>query len=532
MLPRSLLAVLSGLAIWLAFPSANLWPLAIVGVALLALATRGASAWQGLLYGFLSGAACFLPLLHWTGIYVGDLPWVALCVAESLYIAVLGLGSALVQRVPSMAGPERVRPVAIALLWVGEEWLRARVPFGGFPWGRLGFSQADSPLAHLAAWAGAPAVTFGVALAGGVLAAALARGYRGHHAQALGIRRVRAWATLPGLALTAAIVAAPLLITLPTNGPRAQVMGIQGNVPTAGLDFNAQRRAVLDNHARVTRTAAKAVRAGKLARPDLVVWPENSSDIDPIQNADAAAEIHRVVQDIDAPLIIGAVLNGPAPYVSNASLLYRPGKGLTGRYIKRHPVPFAEYIPYRSFFRHFSDKVDLVRRDFIAGTKVKVFDVPSRHAGEIKAGPIICFEIAYGPLVRDTVRAGANLLVVQTNNATFGYTAESEQQLAISRIEAIAHARSIVHVSTVGVSALVTPDGRAHEKTSLFTPAVLSGGLPLRTQLTVADRLGAWPETGASALAALLVLGAAISGRADTLGRKGHRRPARGEARR
>ena len=194
--------------------------------------------------------------------------------------------------------------------------------------------------------------------------------------------------------------------------------------------------------------------------------------------------------------------------MSNASLLYLPGQGLTARYVKQHPVPFAEYIPYRSFFRHFSDKVDLVRSDFIAGKGAGVFRVPARDGGTIAAGTIICFEVAYDGLMRDTVDHGANVLLVQTNNATFGFTDESVQQLAISRIRAIEHGRSIVHVSTVGVSAMITPDGTAHQRSTLFTPAVLAADLPLRTDRTVADRVGPWPEDIASGgVAMMLALG-------------------------
>jgi apolipoprotein N-acyltransferase len=299
----------------------------------------------------------------------------------------------------------------------------------------------------------------------------------------------------------------PLLVPRPTDGPTGRFMAVQGNVPRAGLDFNAERRAVLDNHVRVTKTAAAAVQAGKQPRPDLVVWPENASDIDPLRNPDAAVVINEAVDAINAPLILGAVLQGPRPYVSNASLMYLPGQGVTARYVKQHPVPFAEYIPYRSFFRHLSDKVDLITTDFTAGKSAGVFRVPARKGGTIAAGTIICFEVAYDGLMRETVNAGANVLVVQTNNATFGFTDESVQQLAISRIRAIEHGRSIVHVSTVGVSALITPDGTVHQPTALFTPALLAADLPLRTDRTVADRLGAWPENlAAGGLAMMLLL--------------------------
>ena len=506
------LAVASGLALWLAFPSYDLWIMAPIGVALLALATHRAPAWQGALLGLVSGLACFLPMLSWSGVYVGALPWIALAVLESLYIALLGLACALLQRGSSLRGVGRVRPLVVALVWVAQEFLRDNTPFGGFPWGRLAFSQADSPLAALASVGGAPAVTFGVALAGGLLAAGVARviSRRPSASQSGTGNSGRARSVPVAMACFAGAVAVlllPALIPRPTGGPTARFLAVQGNVPQAGLRFNAQRRAVLDNHARVTEQAAVSVRAGTQPKPDLVVWPENASDIDPLRNPDAANVIKGALYAINAPIVLGAVLDEPAPMVSNASLLYVPGRGLTARYIKRHPVPFAEYIPYRSFFRHFSDKVDLVYSDFIAGKTIGEFRVPARGGKTIVAGPIICFEVAYDGLVRDTVVHGANVLLVQTNNATFGFTDESAQQLAISRIRAIEHGRSIVHVSTVGISAMITPDGTAHQLSTLFKPDVLAADLPLRTELTIADRVGPWPENLATAsVAAMLAL--------------------------
>jgi apolipoprotein N-acyltransferase len=462
------------------------------------------------------GLACFLPLLSWSGVYVGALPWIALAVLESLYIALLGLACALLQRWPSPSAIGKVRPTVVALAWVAQEALRDNTPFGGFPWGRLAFSQADSPLARLAALGGAPGVTFAVALAGGLLAAGVARLISRRRApgqcglQSNGTARNVILGTL-SFAGAIAVILLPLVISLPIDGPTARFMAVQGNVPRPGLDFNAERRAVLDDHARVTAQAAAAVTAGTRPKPDLVVWPENASDIDPLRNPDAANVINGAVDAMNTPLVLGAVLDEPRPMVSNASLLYLPGEGLAARYVKRHPVPFAEYIPYRSFFRIFSDKVDLVYSDFIAGKTVGVFRVPAQGGGTVAAGPIICFEVAYDGLVRDTVDHGANVLLVQTNNATFGFTNESVQQLAISRIRAIEHGRSIVHISTVGVSAMITPDGTAHQTSTLFTPAVLAADLPLRTDRTLADRVGPWPEIlasgGLAALLALLALG-------------------------
>src|SRR5665811_143700 len=189
----------------------------------------------------------------------------------------------------------------------------------------------------------------------------------------------------PSLLCAVAVMSLPVLVPRPVDGPTARFMAVQGNVPRPGLDFNAERRAVLDNHARETLKAAGEVQAGKQPPPDLVVWPENASDIDPLRNPDAAVVINDAVDAIHAPLILGAVLQGPRPYVSNASLMYLPGQGVTSQYIKQHPVPFAEYIPYRSFFRHFSDKVDLVASDLKAGPGAGVFRVPALKSDETRS---------------------------------------------------------------------------------------------------------------------------------------------------
>ncbi|MDP9221270.1 MAG: apolipoprotein N-acyltransferase [Actinomycetota bacterium] len=469
-------SVAGGLCVWLAFPDLNIWPLAPVGVALFALAVRGQRARVGALLGFLAGLAYFLPLLHWSGVYVGTLPWVALSVLQALYVALLGL-------VLPAAWRTRAAPLAIAGLWVAQEALRDRTPYGGFPWARLAFSQSDAPTLHLAALGGAPLVTFAVALAGALVATALV------HVRRPGIGLVIAATGL-------AVMAAGLLVPLPTGGRTIQVAGVQGDVPKAGLDFDAQRAAVLDLHAKGTDLLAAQVAAGQRVQPDIVIWPENASDLDPYQQPDARAVIDAAVAGAKVPTLVGAVLDSPPGRLSNVSIVWTPGAGPGEQYVKRHPVPFGEYIPSRDFFRHFSSKVDLVGRDFVAGDKVGILQL-----GPAKVGVAICFEVAYDSLLRDSVDRGADLLVVQTNNATFGYTDEAAQQLAMSRLRAVEHGRSVAHISTVGISALIAPDGRVLQDSKLFTPALLQAALPLRTSVTVSDRLGVWPEV------ALVLLG-------------------------
>ncbi|SCX54759.1 apolipoprotein N-acyltransferase [Klenkia marina] len=503
---RTLLAAAGGFVMFLAFPGWDLSTLAVLGPAALSLATRGVRFRLGLWLGLVHGLAFFTPLLSWTGIYVGSFPWLALSVTEALYVALLGGALALTARM-------RAWPLWAAALWVADEALRGRWPFGGFPWGRLAFSQAEGPFTALAAWGGAPLVSFAVALTGTSLAAAvlaLSRAWRdsSEPERRAGSLRAAALAVVAALAVpvVGTLAALPLAGgSLTEGGPTRTVAVVQGNVPRAGLDFNEQRRAVLDNHVSRTQELAAQVAAGEVAQPDLVVWPENSSDIDPYLNADAAAAIDRAARAIDAPILVGAVVSGPGRFISNTAIVWDPVTGPGQTYTKRHPVPMAEYVPYRSFFRFFSDKVDLVRADFAAGDRVGTLDMAGTTVGDV-----ICFEVAYDGLVQDVVAGGASMLVIQTNNATFGFSDESPQQLAMSRLRAVEFGRSVVVASTSGISAVIAPDGSVVRSSDLFVPATFVEDIAQRDQTTVAARVGAWPEWVLTALGVGAVLAVVV----------------------
>jgi apolipoprotein N-acyltransferase len=499
---RTALAVVGGLALLLSFPGYDLPGLAVLGPAALALAVRGQRARSGLWLGLVLGLAFMVPLLSWTGIYVGPLPWLALAVVQSLYFALLGAAAAATSRLPGW-------PVWAAALWVADEAVRGRWPLGGFPWGRLGFSQVEGPFTALAAYGGVPLVSFAVALTGALLAAAvlalsrLLRSARaGGDTRTTGVRvavlSVVAVLAVPLLGTVAGLPLAGAALT--EGGPTRTVAVIQGNVPRAGLDFNAQRRAVLDNHATQTQELAAAVARGDAAQPDLVIWPENSSDIDPYSNPDAARVITRAAEAIGAPILVGAVVEGPGRYISNTGIVWDPVTGPGDTYVKRHPVPLAEYVPARSFFRLFSKDVDRVH-DFAKGTAVGNLDI-----GGAQVGDVICFEVAYDGLVSDVVDGGAGMIVVQTNNATFGFTDESEQQLAMSRLRAVEFGRTVVVAATSGISAIVAPDGSLVRRSQLFTPDTFVEEIAQRGQRTVAARLGAAPEWVLTALGAGAVL--------------------------
>jgi apolipoprotein N-acyltransferase len=484
---RRLLFSLAGGVLWyLSFPPRPVWWLAPIAFALLGLAVHGKRARAGFGYGFLFGLAFLIPLLHWTGLYVGIVAWWPLSAFEAL---VMGLGVAAIAVVLPMRGG----PVWAALLWVADEGLRARAPFGGLPWGKVAFGQPDGIYASLAAIGGTPLIGFAVTLTGfGLTTLALTTRPRTEPRRVLRITGAAIAVVLP---IVAAAAVWPAVGTDPNAGT-AVVAAVQGNVPRLGLDFNSQRRAVLDDHVKETQKLAAEVAAGKVPQPDLVIWPENSSDIDPYANPDAYAEITAATNQIKAPISVGAVVSSQAPGPKNTAILWQPGKGPVQQYVKRQLQPFGETMPARSFFRHFSSDVDKAG-NFVAGTKPAIFPM-----GPAKVGIDTCYEVAFDGVVRASV-PGSTLLAVPTNNATFGLSEMTYQQLAMDQERAIEHGRSVVVAATSGVSAIIQPNGTITEQSGLFTPAALVATVPLRSTTTLADRLGAWPEAAMVAIGLL-----------------------------
>ncbi len=506
---RTGLAVVSGVALGLAFPPYDLWPLSPLAVAALALLTRGRTARQGAWSGLAFGLPFFLILLKWLHV-VGWDAVVGLSIAEALFVALLGAGLALTSRLPAW-------PLWAACLWVAEEWARDRLPFGGFPWGRLAFANTGSPFTPLAALGGAPLVTFAVALSGTLLAACAATlwGLRGNAT----VRR--ALPALEAFGLAAAVTAAGVLVPVPTKADdTVDIAVVQGNVQQAGMDFLGRPMKILDNHATATEKLAADIKAGRAKKPDLVIWPENSSDLDPFQYPQAYDRIDEAVKAIGAPVLVGALVDHPSKkgYVFNEGIVWDPKKGPGASYTKQHPVPFGEYVPFREQLSKIITRFQRVPRDFYPGDHTGLLQV-----GPAKLGDVICFEVAYDEIVHDTVGAGARALVIQTNNATYGRTGQPEQQLAMSKLRAVEHGRAVVTAATSGISAVVAPNGTVTHRIPEFTQGVVSARIPLRNETTLADRVGAAPEW-ALAIVGLLSCAAAVIG-----GRRGRTKDEKGQ---
>ncbi|UQA97211.1 apolipoprotein N-acyltransferase [Streptomyces halobius] len=497
--PRTGLAVVSGTALALAFPPYDLWPLSLLGVAALSLLTRGRTVRQGAWTGFAFGLPFFVILLKWLHV-VGWDAVIGLSVAEALFMTLLGGALAAASRLPAW-------PLWTACLWVAEEWARDRVPFGGFPWGRLAFANTGSPFTPLAALGGAPLVTFAVALSGALLAACAVTLW--------GLRRSgtlrRAIPAIEAFGLAAAVAGAGVLVPVPTKAAdTVDIAVVQGNVQQPGMDFLGRPMKILDNHARATERLAADIEAGKARKPDLVIWPENSSDLDPFQYPQAYDRIDKAVRAIGVPVLVGALIDHPSKegYVFNEGIVWDPKKGPGASYTKQHPVPFGEYVPFREQLSKIITRFQRVPRDFHPGDHTGVLQV-----GPARLGDVICFEVAYDEIVHETVGAGARALVIQTNNATYGRTGQPEQQLAMSKLRAVEHGRAVVTAATSGISAVVAPDGTVTRQIPEFTQGVVSARIPLRDETTLADRVGAAPEWALAIVGLLSCAAAAVVGR-------------------
>ncbi|MEV0891136.1 apolipoprotein N-acyltransferase [Promicromonospora sp. NPDC050262] len=549
------LAVAGGLVLWSAFPDAGVWPAAFVAVAVLYWALGRDNAWWNLLIGFLFGISFFLPHLWWAHESTETAPWIALSALEALFIGGFGVLWTWVRRARFLRRRGWRLAAAFAVLFVAVEQWRAEIPFGGFPWGRLAWTMAGTPTGRAAWLGGTVAVSLLVAFAGALLALAVAglvravrtaraaratrvspAGQSGQPARVAGNRTVTVRSSVGrsvgALALGVAVAVVPLVLPLPTSAsagpvetPEGQEVydagsdlaedgqlwagAVQGNVGEPGLGAFANRAEVLNNHLEGTYVLAEDF-AGEL---DVVLWPENGSDLDPQTTPDVARGLDAASTAVGAPILVGAQEFPETGGRYNVSLLWQAGQGVIARYAKQHPAPFGEYIPLRSILRLFSDQVDRVTTDMIPGVNPPYVDVPSRLGqGAYRLGTIICFEVAYDEIIRDAVQEGAQVLVIPTNNASFGWTAESTQQLAMSRLQAITTGRAAVQISTVGVSGVITPDGTVVRDTELFTADQFVVNLPLRSSITPAVAAGYWPGWIVGGLALALVVAGVVGG--------------------
>jgi apolipoprotein N-acyltransferase len=488
-LPAAIIvAIAAGPVMAAGFPGSDWWPLTFVGIALVLVALIGRRTAPAVLVGFLAGLSFYLVHIQWASLFLGLLPMSALAVLESLFFAAGAVLISLAYRWvplswPSALGRLGLLPVIIGGIWTAREAIASVWPYGGFAWGRVALSQSESPFNSLFSWLGVSGVSFAMVFTVALTIEA-ARYGRIH-------RLARA---------TVAVMAATILVSLPAwpviaNGTM-RVAAVQGNGKAGYFDHRSAGDLLTAQMEGTLPILDKKV--------DVVIWPEGATDENPMTDAYAASAFDFVSRTMHAPLIAWSVTTR-GTLIYNSSLLWEAGKGVVDVYDKRHPVPFGEYIPDRAFWRPFAPSlIDLVQREYALGTTDPIFDIRGT-----KVGVNICFDIADDQLLTESVSGGAQLIVTQSNNADFGHTDESVQQLAIARVRALELGRSVVNVSTVGTSAIIRPDGSTLDQLKWFKRGAMVASVPTSTTVTPAFLLSRQIEWFVSGLglAGLLIAG-------------------------
>jgi apolipoprotein N-acyltransferase len=496
LLSRLVLAVLGGFALSAAFEP-HAWPaLAVPGVALFALATAGLGVRAAGLTGLTFGAVFYFTHIFWMRESIGLDAWLALSAAETLFYGLLGAVTPLVRTLPGW-------PVWLAATWTSMELLRSTWPFSGMPWGRVSFAAIDTPVAGAAAYVGLAGLSFLLVLASFLLAALVETWWRAGRPE--GWRASRGRRLLLATALVAVLGALVLPVVRPfevEESGSAVVAVVQGDVPGPGNDILYDHRGVTRNHAEATEELAADVAAGRRPQPDFVLWPENSTAVDPFADNLVNDDIEEAVAAVGVPVLVGALVDDGEDHILNQGIVWDPVSGPGDRYTKHHPVAYGEYIPYRDLWNPTFGRLAEITRDMKTGTGTE----PLRVA-DLQVADAICFDVAYDEVMRDQVAEGADLITVQTSNVSFIFSDQIDQQFAITRLRAVETGRWLAVASPNGISGVVAPDGTVVASADPLTAEVMVERVTLSDTLTPAVRLGAWPArvfTGLSVLGLLI----------------------------
>lgn len=445
--------------------------------------------------GYLYGLAFLAVTVSWVGSIHPAVP-IPLIAFEALWFGLLGAAIRIVHRLPGW-------PLWIATCWSLIEFGYSRFPFGGFGWVRLGFAVVDTPLAGYYPFVGVAGVGFLTALAAQLIAWAAVGG-------ATRPRRIGS------VALSVAIIGTGLVGTFYRPAPTDEtvtVAFVQGNVDGAGIEALSRARSVTNNHLSQTITLIADARTGAVPAPDFIVWPENSTDIDPLKDPITRRTVEAAVDLAGVPILVGAVLEGPGETQrQTVGVWWDPEQGPMTAHYKRNLVPFGEYIPFRNVLLPLFPILQRVGRDSVPGTDTGILTVTLPDGRPLRIADAICFELAYDDTMY-TMLAGADIAVVQSNNATYRGSGQPEQQFAITRVRAMESRRELLVATTNSLSGFVRPDGTVEHITTEGTAASGSFVMPLRTTVTPAIRYATWIDLGLALIGAGAVVAGLLAGR-------------------
>jgi apolipoprotein N-acyltransferase len=471
-----------------------MWPMIFFTVPVILISIRGAKFFTGVSVGIIAGFSFYAAQITWISQYLGPRPLLILAGGEGLLMGLfLGITAVVWRRLDArLTGNWRhiVPPFAVGCVWMLRDWIASNYPYGGFPWARLALSQSNSPLSKWVYFGGMGMLTL-IIVVTSVLVLESIRAWR---------RGIRGWQMSPGILAIAILFVVPMLTVVPANAEDGYLTigGAQGN-GKAGLFAVHAPGEILEDHVQATEKLVNRIDTPPL---DLLVWPENGSDLSPMNDASANVIMTNLVNNIaKAPVIFGTLWQR-GDKIYNSSIMWQPGMGPTDWYDKKVLVPFGEYLPDRAFWYPVApDLVDMIRGHWTPGTREGIFTVKGKSVGTV-----ICFEVSMDGNWRDLIAEKAEVVLAQTNNADFGKSDEAYQQLAIARLRAIESGRSVVNVSTVGPSAIFAPDGSELASIKAFTRDGLWAKVPMRTSITPAMVIGPLADRAYNLFAIVFVL--------------------------
>ncbi len=498
MLLPYLAAVVSALLMWAAFPPLDLGPLAFVApIPLFWALRRVEQGFEAITIGFLWGTIFFGILLFWISV-LGFIAWVPLVLLMASYFAAYSFVVWVFRLWPAWRWW-----LIVVGAWAGIEFMRARFPFGGFPWGNIGYAASGfPPLLGTVQWIG-PAGWTVVAVAFAAAAVLLLES-RDH------------WRQLVDVSVVIVLLGGSGMLFPPrADGQPLQVAIVQGGSPCPMVHCQNENQRIFESHLKWTETIPDD-------GADLVVWAENSTGapFDPESNEAVKAAIIAQAGRIGAYFLVSGTRRVEPDGFLNVNMFYSPEGVKIGEYAKQHPVPFGEYVPLRSLLG-FIPQLDQVPRDMVRGSESVVFPMVFSADGgttQWQLGSVISFEGAFPRSIHSISDAGSQLMVVATNESSYGETAASDQLIDMTRVNAAAIGQDLVHAAITGTSTFITAAGAVGETTDVFAEGVLYGEAAMRsagptlftrfpnwmTLLAILGLVGAllWPgEGGLEALA-------------------------------
>lgn len=488
---RIIAAIVSGLALVLAFPPFNLGFLAWMALVPLLLSLEGQGGKRGFLLGFASGFAFFLGSVYWVVHSMsnyGGVPLAAsiavmllLVLYLSLYWGAFGLFSTFTAGLDKTA-----RLVLLPALWVTLEYVRGYL-FTGFPWVLVGYTQSDYlPIIQVADTTGVWGLSFVI------VASNVALSFIAGHVIRKEKGRLPFVPAAIALALVASITSYGFIRMKAVDGEAARWSAMRIGIAQGSIDQGIKwdgryQQETLDIYSALTEKAS-----GRLAR--LVIWPETAIPFyyEPQRIEDG--QVGELAKKTGSFILTGSPsytynpATNEARYFNSAFLINTAGETV-GKYDKYHLVPFGEYVPLRGILPF--GKLTAGIGDFTEGPG----PVPIAFEGG-GIGTLVCFESIFPEIARGHVKNGATMLANITNDAWFGYTSAPYQHFQMSVFRAVENRIFLVRSANTGISAVIDPIGRIRERTGLFERTIIADDIRLRqgapTFYTLYGDLFAW----------------------------------------